>query len=382
MTRVILILSFLVICTHSWGGRTPAVSGPCDLILSVPTDQHICDANDFDFCGIINTTYPEVDFEWLLNGNPRNLDLCDEVDISETTTFTLMVTATNDVNLIQNGDFANGDDGSFTTDYFPGQGNCNHGAGFLGCEGAYNVLDDPSLGHTNFAACDDQSGDGNMMVINGAENFQEIWCQDVCVDPEASYNFSAWAASVNPASPARLQFSIDGNLIGTRFDLSSANCSWENFEAEWQANGETTVRICVTNQNTTDEGNDFALDEIEFVQVCHAEESFEVTVSDLDFDIDRPDELTCEFNSTVIELDIFTQFDIDDIIWDTREGNIVDELNRGQRIIVDAAGLYSVTIIDEFGCEFEDDVIVESEIEEPILEIMALDTLDLSLIHI
>ncbi len=376
MTRVISILSFLVICSNSWGGSTLAVSGPCDLILSVPTDQHICDANDFDFCGIINTTYPDVEFDWLLNGSPRNLDLCDEVDLSETTTFTLMVTATNDVNLIQNGDFANGDDGSFTTDYFPGQGNCNHGAGFLGCEGAYNVLDDPSLGHNNFAACDDLSGDGNMMVINGAENFQEIWCQEVCVDPEASYNFSAWAASVNPGSPARLQFSIDGNLIGTRFDLSSNTCLWENFESEWQANGETSVRICVTNQNTTDGGNDFAIDELEFIQICHAEETFEVTVSDLDIDIDRPDELTCEFNVTEINLDIFTQFDIDDIIWDTSDGNIVDELNRGQRIIVDAAGLYSVTVIDEFGCELEDDVIVESEIEEPILEIMALDTLD------
>ena len=100
-----------------------------------------------------------------------------------------MVSATSDQNLIVNGDFANGDDGSFTTDYTPGQGNCNHSAGFLGCEGFYNVLNDPSLGHSDFDPCNDISGDGNMMVVNGASNLQEIWCQDVCVDPEASYLF-------------------------------------------------------------------------------------------------------------------------------------------------------------------------------------------------
>jgi len=84
-----------------------------------------------------------LEVEWLLNGSSTNLDLCDQVDLSEPTTFTLMVTATNDLNLIINGDFANGDDGSFTSDYFLGQGSCNHAAGFLGCEGAYDVLDDP-----------------------------------------------------------------------------------------------------------------------------------------------------------------------------------------------------------------------------------------------
>ena len=88
-----------------------------------------------------------------------------------------------------------------------------------------------------------------MMVVNGAEFLQEIWCQDVCVDPEASYLFSAWATSVNPSSPAQLQFSIDGDLIGNIFGLNGTNCSWEQFEEEWQADGQTTVTICVTNQN-------------------------------------------------------------------------------------------------------------------------------------
>ena len=377
MIRIAFTIILLIVISDNVQGHIPlALSDPCDLIVSVPMDQHICDNNDFDFCGSILTTYPDLEVEWLLNGSSTNLDLCDQVDLSEPTTFTLMVTATNDLNLIVNGDFANGDDGSFTTDYFQGQGNCNHGAGFLGCEGAYNVLDDPSLGHNNFDDCNDFSGDGNMMVVNGAGNLQEIWCQEVCVDPDASYNFSAWAASVNPGSPARLQFSIDGDLIGSIFDLTSATCSWQNFESEWQSNGETSVRICVTNQNTEDEGNDFALDEIEFIQFCHAEETFEVTISDVELDLDQSNDLTCEETFTIIELDISTPFNIDEISWDTEEGNIIDVINGGEDVLVDAEGLYTVTVTDEFGCEFEDDIFIESEITEPDLDIMALDTLD------
>ena len=118
------------------------VSPACDLVVTVPADVQICDPDDFDFCGTISTSYPDVEFEWFENGSSTNFDLCYQADITETTTFTLMVSATSDQNLIVNGDFANGDNGSFTTDYTPGQGNCNHGAGFLGCEGFYNVLND------------------------------------------------------------------------------------------------------------------------------------------------------------------------------------------------------------------------------------------------
>ncbi len=351
-------------------------SQPCDLMVTVPQDMQLCSEQRVSFCGNITTSYPEVAYEWFEDGRSANFDLCDATNVDESTTFTLMVTATNDINLITNGDFANGDDGSFVTDYTPGQGNCFHGAGFLGCEGFYNVLTDPGVSHNNFASCDDISGDGNMMVVNGAEFLQEIWCQDVCVDPEASYLFSAWATSVNPSSPAQLQFSIDGDLIGNIFGLNGTNCSWEQFEEEWQAEGQTTVTICVTNQNVSAGGNDFALDEIEFYQVCREEASFEIKVADLEIEIDDPDELDCEDNTTNIELELSSQYEVDDIIWSTDEGNILEELFGGLEIVVDAGGSYFVTIFDEFGCEFNSEVFVESEIVIPEINIMALDTLD------
>ena len=343
----------------------PPFAPSCDLILDVPADIFLCESGEINLCGIISTSYANLEYEWLEDGNSSNHDLCDNVSISEKTTFTLMATATSDDNIITNGDFANGDDGSFTTDYSPGQGNCFHGAGFLGCEGFYNILDNPNDGHNNFGSCSDFSGDGNMMVVNGAGSLQEIWCQDVCVDPEASYLFSSWATSVNPASPALLQFSIDGNLIGSLFGLNGSICDWEQFEAEWQANGETNVEICVTNQNTTATGNDFALDQIEFFQVCHESAEFEVDLADLEIDEDDPETITCMTPEVSVDIFIDTPFDVTSIEWDTDDGNITGLFNGDESISVDEAGTYTVTVTDEFGCTFEESIIVDEDIRIP-----------------
>ena len=320
--------------------------------------MHLCGNELFDFCATINTSFPDPTYEWEENGSSAGYDLCDETSINETTTFTLTVTATSEDNLISNGDFSGGDSG-FSTDYFDGQAGCVHGAGYLGCEGAYNVLDDPSDGHTNFSACGDLSGDGNMMVVNGAGSLQEIWCQDVCVDPNSGYLFSAWATSVNPVSPAQLQFSIDGNLIGNTFELSGSLCNWEQFEAEWQASGETSVEICVTNQNTAPTGNDFALDEIEFFQVCSEVMEFTVTFSDVEIDYNDPEPISCIQPTSQVDIFIDANTNVADIEWDTPDGNITGLVNGDETALVDAAGTYMVTVTDEFGCTFTEDIFVD-----------------------
>jgi len=380
-------LIFCLSCTvriSLWGIITPPssfaaptfISPACDLTVFVPDDLHLCDGEDFELCGDFSTPYSNVEYEWSENGNPTNYSLCETIDVLETTTFALSVIAESEDNLIVNGDFENGDDGSFSTVYLEAIANCtSHSSGFLGCEGVYAVMDDPSDGHNNFAACGDHtSGNGNMMVINGASSLLQVWCQDVCVDPDAAYLFSAWAASVNPGSPAELQFSIDGNLIGSVFDLTSTTCEWEQFEADWQANGETTVEICVTNQNTAAGGNDFALDDLEFYQICEELKEFTVTVSDLETDIADPEEITCTTDEVDIFLDIFPLQPYDDIIWDTTDGDIVDD--DGEIITVAEGGLYTVTVTDLQGCEFTDEVTVESNLLIPDLSIIASNDLD------
>lgn len=363
----IIFGSFLINSLSAKESSTPAAD-PCDLDITIPLDIHLCDGDDFDICGSITSSLSDIEFVWLEDGAPTGLDLCDFVSVDGNTTFTLQVTGINENNLIFNGDFESG--GPSTTDYQaePG-GGCTHGAGFLGCEGTYAILDDPSQGHTNF---DDCGFDGNMMVVNGAPSLQNIWCQEVCVDPDGTYDFTAWAASVNGSSPAILQFSIDGELIGSEFGLSGTTCVWEQFEAEWSPmNGETTVEICVTNQNTAAGGNDFALDNIEFYQTCTKEESFEVTVSQLDIIANDPDPITCLNEQTYIEITIDSPNDYVSVEWTTDDGDILDVLSGDLTMIAGSAGLYKVVVVDEFGCPFSEEFYVDDYSFIPSVDIFA-----------
>ena len=354
------------------------VSPVCDLIVTQPDNLHICDGENFDFCVTVATSYPHVELEWFENGSPANYDLCDDTDITENTTFTLNITATSDDNLITNGDFENGDDGSFTSDYTsvgPGSPDC-YGEGYLDCEGTYAVMDNPNDGHNHFSNCTDNSGSGLMMAVNGAGALQEIWCQNVCVDPDASYLFSAWATSIESSSPAQLQFSIDGTLIGSLFGLNGSTCDWEQFESDWQANGETNIEICVTNQNTAAGGNDFALDDLAFYQVCHETIEYEVIISDLEISGDDPEDLTCVTNEVEITIEIDTPFNYTDVIWDTDNGYITQTINGDLTAVVDEPGTYTVLVIDEFGCAFEEEFFVYQNIQTPRADLVLSNPLD------
>ena len=167
----------------------------------------------------------------------------------------------------------------FTSDYIPGTGGT---WGLLSNEGTYAVSDNPALTHTNFAPCMDHTGDavGNMMVINGAAQAnQNVWCQTVSVTPGTDYEFGAWVAMVINSSPAILQFSINGMLIGNIFNAPSATCAWTPFTASWNSGGNSSAQICIVNLNTQPSGNDFALDDITFNEVCTASDEMTITVN-------------------------------------------------------------------------------------------------------
>ncbi|HJW28682.1 MAG TPA: hypothetical protein VJ508_05455, partial [Saprospiraceae bacterium] len=146
-------------------------------------------------------------------------------------------------------------------------------------EGTYTVINNPNLVHNGFSACGDHTtGTGNMMVVNGAANLQDIWCQTVNVLPNNFYNISAWVASVNPASPAQLQFSINGDPIGNVVNAISTPCVWIPFNATWNSGASTTATICILNLNTAAGGNDFALDDISMIGLCSVSDDVEITL--------------------------------------------------------------------------------------------------------
>ncbi len=134
--------------------------------------------------------------------------------------------------------------------------------------------------HTN-----NSDGPKNFMMVNGSTVLigipprqRIIWQQIVNVDTNTNYYFSAWGMNLNPASPAQLQFEINGELNGSVADLGAPGVPAPTTEAQvnllnwirfystdyWNSGSATTAVIRIRNLNTVAGGNDFGLDDISF----------------------------------------------------------------------------------------------------------------------
>ncbi|MEL6357555.1 MAG: gliding motility-associated C-terminal domain-containing protein, partial [Bacteroidota bacterium] len=178
--------------------------------------------------------------------------------LEQTTYVVEIIPSAGGENLISNPHFSEGNQG-FRSDY-PYNDVINFQGVFGINESAAN------LNPVYFADCPDHtSGTGQMMVVDGSPiSDQEVWCQTILVEPQRDYAFSAWLTSVNPSNPAELQFSINGISIGQVFRASNQVCDWRQFYEIWPADTNSSAEICIINQNTNPNGNDFALDDFSF----------------------------------------------------------------------------------------------------------------------
>lgn len=254
-------------------------------------------------------------------------------------------------NEIINGDFNLGNTG-FSSDYDLGTGGA---FGLLSAEGQYAISNNAGNTHTNFAACNDHTGGGNMMVVNGSSVAgDEVWCQTITVTPGTDYAFSAWVTSVISSNPARLQFSINGALIGSTFAVSSATCSWQEFNELWTATN-SSAEICITNQNTAGSGNDFALDDLFFGEVCEATDEVMIDVLTVEAIAPATIELPCDGQVT-IDASASTSGPGMFYNWFTSSGNIVSGF--GTPVVnVNAPGEYTLEVIFDNGITFCSDVV-------------------------
>ena len=177
--------------------------------------------------------------------------------------------------LVVNGNFNAGATG-FTSDYVPGTGGTY---GLLSNAGTYAVNTNPQLTHVNFASFGDHTtGFGNMLVVNGAQfPGQNIWCETVTVTPNTDYAFSSWLATAVSESPAQLVFTINGVTIGAPLLAPFGTGQWVNFYSIWNSGASTSATICISNQNSQDSGNDFALDDISFAPFCTYSDDIVIT---------------------------------------------------------------------------------------------------------
>ncbi len=164
-------------------------------------------------------------------------------------------------NLIINADFSAGAT-SFTSAYTDMTGS---GLGLYGAA-TYAITSDPFEEHDDAASYfDHTSGNasGAMMAVNGAGVAGVVvWQQVVTVTPATIYDFSAWLSSWTSASPATMNFTVNGSTIGSL--AANGVTQWVEFVSTWNSGGSTTATIRIVNTNTAELGNDFALDDLYF----------------------------------------------------------------------------------------------------------------------
>lgn len=346
--------------------KEKSVQEQCSFTIDVPQDITICDPANVNLAGVIDGDF--LLFEWSSSsGYSNKSELSPIVPVASTTTFTLSAKSAPTSNSIVNGNFSSGNVG-FTTDY--NFVNNVPGNPFeLGVEGTYSVINNPNLVHGDFASCPDNGGNGNMLVVNGSSGLQEVWCQIVNINPNSTYVFQAFATSVVSSSPAILQFSINGNLLGSPFVLSGSTCVWEEFFETWESGGNTTAEICITNQNTTLGGNDFAIDDIFFNALCSDEKSFTVTLEP--FILEQPIDgfIDCNNPETLLTVIPVPNNSTYMYQWATSVGNIVSGQTT-ESVSVSAQGEYVITVTNAItGCSEEETFVVNDDFVVPEIDI-------------
>jgi len=172
--------------------------------------------------------------------------------------------------LIVNGNFSNGNTG-FTSD-------CTYSSSGIS-SATYFVGTDPHAWNFNMSPCMARSGNGNMLMVNGAQQLNtKIWSETVVVQPNTNYVFTGWLGSLTSISPARLQLYINGQPVGPLIQADTNTCSWRQFFNVWNSGANTSAQVSIIDMNLDISGNDFGLDDISFSAYTMLTDSVMITV--------------------------------------------------------------------------------------------------------
>ncbi len=236
-----------------------------------------------DYCSVSGkvrlnaTASPTGSYLWSTGQTTQSIDvdIADNYDVSVTSAQGCVGTGIISIakELVENGDFEAGNDGSFTSGYLYVQDVAGNNELVADNDNrAYSITTDGQNVHPMFWGFDHSSGSGNFMAVNGHDGIK-IWEQTVDVLPNTAYYFSAWARSLNNVSPfAQLVFTINGVEVGTQLNLTArandnnpANDNWKRFYGTWTSGSSTnSVVLGIINKEPQHGGNDFALDDISF----------------------------------------------------------------------------------------------------------------------
>ncbi|MFN3753006.1 gliding motility-associated C-terminal domain-containing protein [Flavobacterium sp.] len=259
-----------------------------DIVLAAPNNLQL--SSPVTICSGESTTLSATggtgSYTW--SANPADASITNPnsatQNVSPTVTTTYTVTSgslSNPVNLIQNGDFTQGNT-LFITEYAQVDD-----PNPFGVQSSYNIVTNPNAWFAPFASCGDHTtGSGNLMVFDGSTDPTGniiAWGNEnpVAIATNTNYTFSYYVASVAPQNLAQLEVTINGISLGAPVTAPGSTCLWTLVSYNWNSGANTTATIRIYNRNFIDFGNDFALDDISLRETvtCQYEKTVTVTVN-------------------------------------------------------------------------------------------------------
>ncbi|HSY75387.1 MAG TPA: PKD domain-containing protein, partial [Bacteroidia bacterium] len=195
------------------------------------------------------------------------------ITVKPTATTTYTVTSPSVTNLILNPGFESGNV-LFNSDYIYFSAT---NLPISNTEETYGIVKNPTNFNTSFSSFTDHSGNGYMLVADGAiqndptygtspivPSQARVWSQTVAVIPGTTYTFSYWLQQGDPQAPqANMQVKINNVALGT----ATATNAWVLQTYTWTATS-TSAIISLYDLSTNSSGNDLAIDDLSFTSSC------------------------------------------------------------------------------------------------------------------
>jgi len=163
-------------------------------------------------------------------------------------------------NLIFNGDFEDGNDGSFSSD--------SDFVTSITANNQYAINTSPKNARVQWGDFGDHTTGSGLMFLSSTET-DNAWEQTVSVVAGQEYDFSGWFAVANAkaqtGSNFPIRFAVDGNIISS-IDLSGdASGDWRELNATYTPSTSGIIELQLTNSGITNQnGRDWAADDLSF----------------------------------------------------------------------------------------------------------------------
>lgn len=257
-------------------------------------------------------------------------------------------------NLIQNGDFENGNV-DFTSKYiYGGTGNTA-----LSTTSKYAVGSTPQAYNPGFSDLPDRNNSGGDYFIANCRSGEEVlWEQTIKnIDPKVNYILSGWfTTAVIDGRPAKLRLKINGsssNLI-----TPSNDGEWQRFSYSWNSGNEGSAIIRIITDTSNSAGATVCIDDLLFSPTFLITDTFVVAVRDSLHPIIAGDPNIC-FGVANLSVDE-TLETYDTYLWSngetTREVTLTEPGDYSVRVTsADCKGTAFITVLDapEFSINIE-----------------------------